>query len=631
VSNLLNTLRALAPEHVAVTTAKEWAKTVHPLTGRARPPVQPSEELSRVLATPRRPPVDLDGARGDALAELMTRRLRRTRLDTCACKRAGRPCINRLKPAQAWALFEAPLAGGLVGAIGVGHGKTGLDLLAPMVFKECKLAVLLIPPGLREQLLRDYEVWSEHFALPSLRLGNVGKIVPGRPVLHVIPYSQFSRAGATDLLENLKPDLIIADEAQKLRHRETATTARVLRYLARNPETRLCVWSGTLTAKSIKDYAHLSAFALKESSPLPLDPQVVEEWALALDPSDWQAPSGALGRLCEPGEHIYQGYYRRFSHTLGVVATKAGAVDASIYITERKAPTMPAHLREQLDNLRAGWVRPDGEELVDMLQVARSARELASGFFYRWKFPRGEADALILQWLAARKAWHRELREKLRFRREHLDSPLLCSKAAIRATQVPPYEGDLPVWKAECWAPWVAARDTVQPESEAVWIDDYLARDAAEWATKNRGIVWYEHEAFGRRVAELSGLPMHAGGAGAEERILAEDGTRSIIASIHAHGTGRDGLQRVFAAQLVANPPTSGAVWEQLLGRLHRIGQEADEVQSYVYRHTPEIADGIDRAIVQARYIEGTLGTYQKLLAAAYDFDVDVERQKKAL
>src|SRR5690606_7987102 len=109
-----------------------------PILGRSRPPVEPSVELNRVLAIPRRPPVDLESDRAEALVELMTRRLRRQRLETCGCKIAGRPCINRLMPAQAWALYEAPLAQGLVGAIGVGHGKTGLDILAPMVFGDCK-------------------------------------------------------------------------------------------------------------------------------------------------------------------------------------------------------------------------------------------------------------------------------------------------------------------------------------------------------------------------------------------------------------------------------------------------------------------------------------------------------------
>lgn len=613
-------LKAAAPAHVVMVSAEEWHKTKHPTLNRVRPPVGSSEDLQRVISIPRRDPVDLEAStRADALVELMTARLRRERTTPCSC-RGG--CITRLKPAQAWALYEAPLAGGLLAPIGVGHGKTGLDILMSLVLPDCRVAVLLIPPGLREQLERDYLAWRAHFHVPTMIFdrGKTGYVELHRPVVHVIPYSKFSRADSTNLLEHIKPDVVISDEAHKLRYPDTATTARVLRYLASHPECRLCAWSGTLTAKSIKDYAHLSAFALKGASPLPLDPNVLEEWSLALDPSDWPAPGGALNQLCNEGENLQRAYHRRLVETRGVVATKAGAIDASIIITERKPPPIPEALAIELEKLRGTWVRPDGEELVDILSVARSARELACGFYYRWKFPRGEPEEHIQLWFARRKAWCKELREKLKYRREHLDSPLLCQNAAARAYQSPPYEGDLPVWKAHTYADWMAIKDTVYHESEAVWVDDFLARDAAEWALKNRGIVWYEHDAFGRRVAKLSGVPMHGGGVGAEARILAEKGDRSIIASIKAHGTGRDGLQKLFCRQLVANPPASGSAWEQLLGRTHRIGQEADEVETFVYRHTIEMSEAIDTALLQAKYIEGTMGTLQKLLAASYSF-----------
>jgi hypothetical protein len=610
--SIKDTLRALSPGQ----EPSPWAKAS--FRGFGRPAVTGSEDLSRILEIPRRPPTDLDGPRGEALVELMSKRLSRGFVGSCACRAEGRPCITRLKPAQAWALYEAPLAGGILGPIGVGHGKSVLDILVPLVFPDCKLAVLLIPPSLKEQLLREYLRLREHFKVPSLRIGNVGHVVKGAPVLHVIPYSQFSRAESTALLENLKPDLIIADEGHYLRHRQAARTSRVLRYLAKFPDTRLCVWSGTLTSKSVKDYAHLAAFALKESSPLPLDPNVLEEWSLALDPSDWPAPPGALEKLCDPGEPLHGAYHRRLVSTLGVTATRQSAVDASILICERKAPPIPETLQRMIKDLRAGWVRPDGEELVDILQVAKSARELASGFYYRWKFPKKEPEALILDWLQKRKEWNKELREKLKHRREHLDSPLLCQNAAIRYYNG--YKGDLPVWKAESWPAWLEIKDQVQPESEAVWVDDFLAKDAALYAVKNRGVVWYEHSAFGAKVAEYAGLPLHGGGLGAEERILAEKGDRSIVASIKAHGTGRDGLQRLFSEQLVANPPASGLAWEQLLGRLHRLNQEADEVTTFVYRHTEEFRDAWDKAKREASYIESTLGSFQKLLLATPDW-----------
>ena len=570
-----------------------------------RPPVTRSPDLTRVLALPRRPPPDLEKTFISDVGALLYRHN-----PDCRCERA---CIKQLRPVQAWALTEAAANNGLLAPIGVGHGKTALDLLVAMVMPGCRQAVLLIPPGLREQLVREYLAWSQHFRMPSLVMEDRSWIVPGSPVVHVLPYSKLSRADATDALERLRPDLIIADEAHRLRHRNTATTGRVLRYWVTHPETRLVCWSGTLTSKSIEDYAHLSALSLKEGSPLPLDPVVVADWASAIDASDFPAAPGALVAF---GSNLREGYHRRLVETPGVVATKAGAVDASVNLIERKPKQMPMKLRNMLQDLRGGWVRPDGEELIDAMSVARSARELASGFYYRWVFPGKPDPQLVDEWFAYRKAWHRELRDALKDRRVHLDSPLLLTKAAIRA-HIKDYQGDLPVWRSRAWPAWRDIRDQVVHHTEAVWVDKYLVSDAAAWAASTKGVVWYEHDAFGRELANTSGLPCYGGGAEAEALLALEKGTRSIICSIKAHGTGRDGLQYLYREQLVANPPSSGAAWEQLLGRLHRIGQVADEVDTYVYRHTQELADAVDSAVEAARYIEGTMGTKQKLLLAS--------------
>jgi hypothetical protein len=577
-----------------------------------KPAPKTSYDLDRILSLDRRAPVQLDGDRGAALVELITDRYRKTRTTPCACKHG---CVDRLKPAQAWALYEAPISGGLLAPIGVGHGKTILDLLMPLAMR-AKLAVLLLPPNLVAQLVNEYQRLREHFHVPSLITDGWSNVVSGAPILHVVPFSRFSRAGSTTLLESYMPDLIIVDEAHKLKDRNTATTSRVLRYLAQFPDTRLCCWSGTLTSKSIKDYSHLAAFALKEGSPLPLDPATVDEWSAVLDPCDLPAKPGPLSALCEPYETIQNAYYRRLVDTRGVIATKAGAIDAEIEIHEREAPPIPEALQTHIETLRSAWMRPDGEELVELLQVAQCARQLACGFYYRWKFPRGESRELIEEWFKARKEWHKELREKLKHRSDHLDSPLLCAQAAARAYQEPAYHGDKPVWYAATWQAWIKIKDKVQPESEAVWVDDYLAKDAASWALKNRGVVWYEHHAFGERVAKIAKLPLHAGGADAEALILAEKGDRSIVASLKAHGTGRDGLQRLFHQQLISFPPSDGAAFEQLLGRLHRIGQREDVVYAHLYRHTKEMRDAIDTALMRSRYIQGTMGTAMKVLSA---------------
>ena len=64
---------------------------------------------------------------------------------------------------------------------------------------------------------------------------------------------------------------------------------------------------------------------------------------------------------------------------------------------------------------------------------------------------------------------------------------------------------------------------------------------------------------------------------------------------------------------LVLTPPGSGAAWEQLLGRLHRPGQNADEVLFKVWTHTKELRASFEQALADASYIETTLGSKQKL------------------
>ena len=182
------------------------------------------------------------------------------------------------------------------------------------------------------------------------------------------------------------------------------------------------------------------------------------------------------------------------------------------------------------------------------------------------------------------------------------------------------YLGALPTWAAETWPAWRAIKDAVQHETEPVWIDDYLARDAASWVLADRGVLFYEHDAFGRRVAELAGLPLHGGGPGAEAKILAERGNRSVIASIHAHGTGRDGLQRIFQKMLLQIPPSSADKIEQVIARLHRIGQLEDTVEALFYRHVPELRDAIDKSVRYAKFVQGISGNLQKILAADCDF-----------
>jgi hypothetical protein len=229
--------------------------------------------------------------------------------------------------------------------------------------------------------------------------------------------------------------------------------------------------------------------------------------------------------------------------------------------------------------------------------------------YYRWIWPRQEPLDVRERWLEARKNWHREVRYQLQHHaRPGLDSPLLLARAAHRGQ-----------WKSYHWPEWNHVRKTAQPEVEAVWIDDFLVKDAVRWGqTVPAGIIWYTHDAVGQAIASAGRFPLYAAGAVASTAILNESGTRTIVASANAHGEGKN-LQ-MFNLNLVTTPSSNGKHQEQLLGRTHRDGQTADEVQVHFYRHTPENIAAIDAARQDARFIEQTLGTEQRLNYATFCF-----------
>lgn len=594
-----------------------------------------SRDLRRVLALPRRPRPD------DAQIALWSAYIKQelgvVRTTPCECEtKFKRLCCANLLPVQAWLLYEASTVGGVLGPIGVGHGKTLCNLLTPMVVSECKTAVLLLPPNLKSQLLEvDWHFYGQHWKLPNLAGGRW--LVPGRPTLHVVAFSELSGSRATDLLHRLRPDVVVVDEAHSVRNRTAARTKRFLRYFTDHPTVRLFAWSGTLTSRSLKDYAHLSNLALGESSPTPLHWPTVEEWAGHLDPSEFRSPPG---RLSQFGSDARVGFAQRVVETHGVVSSgDTASCQASLIISERPL-VAPKVVVDHLEALDATWTRPDGEELVDAMSVGRCARELSCGFYYRWRFPRKEPTEVIEKWFSARKAWNKELREKLKLSRPHLDSPLLCAKAAIRwykgyvhverdlegnelgRRELPPRttSGPLPVWPSLCWPEWEQVRGTVQPETEAVWLDDGFVEDCLAWLQEGPGLLWYEFDGLAQRIHQRGrecrvAITRAGPGVDGNQAVLGLQGSESVVASIRAHGTGKN-LQQ-FSRNLVANPPSSGSEWEQLIGRTHRTGQTADEITFEVYRHTDPVLKAVEKARDLSEYIQDTFGAKQRLASIA--------------
>lgn len=589
-------------------------------------------DLRRILALPQRQPPTKEDLQ--ALAETYRQRLGLNN-SLCECRsKFHRPCCSNLLPVQAWALHEAQENSGLLGPIGVGHGKTLLDLLSAMVVP-CRVAVLFLPPNLKRQLLEvDWHFYGQHWKLPNLAGSRLQ--YPGRPILHVVAFTELSGSKNSDLLERLQPDLLIIDEAHSLANATAARTKRFGRFLRQHPSCKVLAWSGTLTKRSLLDWAHLSAAALKQGSPAPLDYPTLEAWAGALDPSDFPVPAGELNRLCLPGEEPREAFSRRVRLTPGVVSSgDANACEASLVISERKFQA-PEELAKRVAEVQNLWQRPDGEELVDALTVARVAREVSCGFWYRWRWVRGESKEVREAWLEARKEWRKELRERLKHATTWMDSPLLVTNAAIRWHEgfeylddagnkhvVPPHSKGVPkhpTWDSEHWPRWKELRETAQPLTEPVWFDERLARDVLLWLSDSPGLAWYDSDAFGAKVMELAraaSIPVvHCGpGDDGATKVLKLTGSERALLSIRSHGTGKN-LQ-MFHRNLVANPPSGGAEWEQLLGRTHRQGQTSDEVTVEVYRHTEPFREAIETARDLAGYIQGAFGASQKLVSRA--------------
>ena len=434
------------------------------------------------------------------------------------------------------------------------------------------------------------------------------RLVSSGPVLHILPYSKLQMPNFSLWLRELNPDLIIADECHKLANYQTATTSRFVNY-CKEHKPKVVAYSGTLSKDSIRDFAHIAAITLGDGSPVPLHKEHIEDWAGALD-SRQNCNPGALFQLCKPGQHVRDAFKERVSQTPGVITTQAPSVSVGHVITRRLDPELPTEIQEALQLARDSWERPDEKDFDDALEMTRCCRELACGLYNRWWYPRGEAESLIRDWLAKRKLWFKELRGLVRRRLPLLDSENLVTLAVQRHCGQIANPKNLPTMRSDHWQAWSEIQDQVKPSTESVRLSDYIVNDAADWALKNRGIVWYTTDDFGSWLSQISGLPKHGGGIKAPQILAKEKGDRSIIASVKSHGTGRNGLQYLFNRQLIAQSPDD---YEQLIGRQVRPGQ-MHNVQSEVYLHTPELLNHFNQSIAKALSVSQTLGSKLKLL-----------------
>lgn len=215
--------------------------------------VESTPELERIKALPRRV---WTGEAALQLARDMTKEL----------KTPGGTL--ELRPVQAITLYEAMQCGGAFCPQRVGAGKSLSCYLLPRVL-ESKRPVLFLPASLIEKSWKERKVYSEHFYLPTN--------------LQFISYESMGLVQNEKRLEYVCPDLVVADEAHYLKSLKAGRTRRISRFMHAHPETKFVALSGTVMRNSIKDFAHILRWCLKDQAPIPTTNDEVSSWAEALD------------------------------------------------------------------------------------------------------------------------------------------------------------------------------------------------------------------------------------------------------------------------------------------------------------------------------------------------------------
>tara|TARA_Y100001963_G_scaffold150314_1_gene231231 strand:- start:1047 stop:2687 length:1641 start_codon:yes stop_codon:yes gene_type:complete len=516
----------------------------------------------------------------------------------------------KLRPIQAYALSVLGTMGGLLGAIGVGHGKTLVAILGACMVG-ARRPVVMVPPSLKQTFLDEYEKFAPHFKLPYVQ---------------VIAYSTLSSPGGWDLLNQINPDYIFADEAHCLRHVGSARTRRLLRYLDQNPEVVFAAASGTLTARSVRDYAHLAKHALGFSSPLPVLTSHLDSWANVLDvdgrpsPTDWSCVEPLLDTYGPANHRQMRGEQKRdaaraafcklLTTTAGVVTTDDESAPCSLLIHCLHSPAPPHEIVDAMESVRQG-TSPNGEEVFeDDASVWRALRQVSAGFYYRWAWeltPQGRVDH---EWLEARSHWSRWVRRELETQSaEGYDSPAMVKRKVQAEIDARPSLVETSRIHSALHE-WEKVSHRSAPPTVPVWLSHYMIDAVIDEVSRHDEpvLVWYETRAVGEALASATGWPLHGPGN------PPGGPAKTCLVSINAHHKGLN-LQ-AWRLSVVVEPPSSGQVWEQLIGRTHRAGQTADEVEVFTFVGPEPFASAFASARKKAAYAASTTGGRMKLVFA---------------
>lgn len=573
--------------------------------------VKSSPDFKRIRALPQR---EIDPVECEALADALS-----PLLQTPEGKRAG----SRLKPLQALALSEFQEYGGAHLGLPVGEGKTLICLLAPHM-RACKRPVLIVPAALKDKTYAEFAEYSKHWKVPS-------------PPPRILTYHDIRLD--PKLLDKIKPDLIMLDEADAARAQERSAAQRLGRYIG---TCKVCdailvkghkackhlpmviTMTGTGTRFSITDFSHFLIWALKDRAPVPLDPKQLAKWSSALD--EHKPGRFGMARRLRPGvlvdlvaqKRVAKGQTKRVSKysdfggqsdvmlaraafqtrlrtTPGVIIVDGTACDKPLTIRHLCALDDP-EIDALFESIRSGE-SPDGDTLTDSLAEYRLESEAGCGGYYY--FDPKPPD----WWLIPRKRCFRFIRATIIASRSTA-RPLDTEGAVIRAYRKHPAVAD-----------WLAVRKKFKPKSKWRWASGSVVYAAAQWAKEHNGLIFTRQQAVGRAIAEVTRLHYYGAGGknGNGTPIEKADPTKGAVLSFAANLRGRN-LQ-AWNRMLIVGCPQAATELEQWLGREHRYGQER-HVHADILFTSGGSAYAFEMAEREARFVLSTQGQMQKILRA---------------
>ena len=467
-------------------------------------------------------------------------------------------------------LFEFEKAEGLVALAGCGTGKTLTTFLLPLIAKATN-PLLIVPASLRDKTKNEWLGYSKHFNL-----------IP----IEVISYEQIQTPKGKDLLFKLSPDLIICDEAHYLKNLRSARASRLGLYLAKKQDTKFVVLSGTLMNKSIADIAHLSDWALLDRSPFPRESRQVQVWDRLINGEASGFEYIEFKRHWQvDGLAVKESIYKRLATCDGVVLTGKDVVPSSLnmYASKLQVPkSLTQAINQAFNEKRMADALGDFELDIKMIEdsqhlwkttdafALRAYSQMMMGFLYVWDWPHGPDE----EWLATRSLYGKAIRQVLDLEIEGIDSPAMVEQNV----DILPIAFQRYFLMAQ--SAWEAQKHKEKPPTKCIWLDDYFVDAIKAWVATREDdfIIWVSMSELGSRLEQELGIPYYKGGSE-----IPNTKSHRCIASIKAHGTGKN-LQ-AWNINLIAHPLSDPSMWEQLLARTHRHGQEADEVEMHYFSH----------------------------------------------